>query len=203
MNIGEVSDYLKITKKAINIYEEKGLICPEKDCNGYRIYNDNEIVILRQIKILRSLDFSIAEIKELILNKDYKVFNQKLEDLKIKEYELQKKIQYLDLVKNDFIENIITKTIDDYQELLDQETKEEIRNKSLYVDFEDIFLNILLFLNIVTMTYMNIINIIPDLVVIILIPIWISCIALIKYPQARNYFYQLYKKLKKYQEKHK
>ncbi|WP_455682149.1 MerR family transcriptional regulator, partial [Thomasclavelia sp.] len=87
MNIGEVSDYLKITKKAINIYEEKGLICPEKDCNGYRIYNDNEIVILRQIKILRSLDFSIAEIKELILNKDYKVFNQKLEDLKIKEYE--------------------------------------------------------------------------------------------------------------------
>lgn len=203
MNIGEVSDYLKITKKAINIYEEKGLICPEKDCNGYRIYNDNEIVILRQIKILRSLDFSIAEIKELILNKDYKVFNQKLEDLKIKEYELQKKIQYLDLVKNDFIENIITKKIDDYQELLDQETKEEIRNKSLYVDFEDIFLNILLFLNIITMTYMNIINIIPDLVVIILIPIWISCIALIKYPQARNYFYQLYKKLKKYQEKHK
>lgn len=203
MNIGEVSNYLKITKKAINIYEEKGLICPEKDCNGYRIYNDNEIVILRQIKILRSLDFSIAEIKELILNKDYKVFNQKLEDLKIKEYELQKKIQYLDLVKNDFIENIITKKIDDYQELLDQETKEEIRNKSLYVDFEDIFLNILLFLNIITMTYMNIINIIPDLVVIILIPIWLSCIALIKYPQARNYFYQLYKKLKKYQEKHK
>ena len=203
MNIGEVSNYLKITKKAINIYEEKGLICPEKDCNGYRIYNDNEIAILRQIKILRSLDFSIAEIKELILNKDYKVFNQKLEDLKIKEYELQKKIQYLDLVKNDFIENIITKKIDDYQELLDQETKEEIRNKSLYVDFEDIFLNILLFLNIITMTYMNIINIIPDLVVIILIPIWLSCIALIKYPQARNYFYQLYKKLKKYQGKHK
>ena len=25
MNIGEVSDYLKITKKAINLYEEKGL----------------------------------------------------------------------------------------------------------------------------------------------------------------------------------
>ena len=31
MNIGEVSDYLKITKKAINLYEEKGLLRPNKN----------------------------------------------------------------------------------------------------------------------------------------------------------------------------
>lgn len=203
MNIKEVSDHLKITKKAINLYEEKGLICPEKDNNGYRIYTNNEIVILQQIKILRSLDFSIAEIKELILNKDHEIFNCKLEDLKIKEYELQKKIEYLDLVKNDFIESTITNKIDNYQELIDKETKEEIKNKSLYVDFENIFLNMLLFLNIITIIYMNIKDIIPDLFVIILIPIWISCIALMKYPQSRKYFYQLYKKLRKYQEKYK
>ena len=30
MNIGEVSDYLKITKKAINLYEEKGYLDPIK-----------------------------------------------------------------------------------------------------------------------------------------------------------------------------
>lgn len=203
MNIGEVSYLLNITKKAINFYEEKELICPRKDSNGYRIYTDNEIVILQQIKILRSLDFSIAEIKELIINKDYKLFNYKLDKLKIKEYELQKKIQYLDLVKNDFIENIITDKIDDYQELLNKETKEVIENKSLYVDFENIFLNTLLFINIIIITYMNIKDLIPDWLVIILIPIWISCIALIKYPQSRKYFYQLYDKLKKYQEKRK
>lgn len=34
MNIGEVSDYLKITKKAINLYEEKGLLRPNKNSNG-------------------------------------------------------------------------------------------------------------------------------------------------------------------------
>ena len=152
---------------------------------------------------MRSLDFSIAEIKELIINKDYKLFNYKLDKLKIKEYELQKKIQYLDLVKNDFIENIITDKIDDYQELLNKETKEVIENKSLYVDFENIFLNTLLFINIIIITYMNIKDLIPDWLVIILIPIWISCIALIKYPQSRKYFYQLYDKLKKYQEKRK
>lgn len=66
MNIGEVSDYLKITKKAINLYEEKGLLRPNKNSNGYRLYGEEEIKTLKQIKILRSLDFSLSEIKDII-----------------------------------------------------------------------------------------------------------------------------------------
>ena len=69
MNIGEVSDYLKITKKAINLYEEKGLLRPNKNSNGYRLYGEEEIKTLKQIKILRSLDFSLSErISLLIMN---------------------------------------------------------------------------------------------------------------------------------------
>lgn len=71
MNIGEVSDYLKITKKAINLYEEKGLLRPNKNSNGYRLYGEEEIKTLKQIKILRSLDFSLSEIKDIIVNNEY------------------------------------------------------------------------------------------------------------------------------------
>ena len=71
MNIGEVSDYLKITKKAINLYEEKGLLRPNKNSNGYRLYGEEEIKTLKQIKILRSLDFSLSEIKDIIINNEY------------------------------------------------------------------------------------------------------------------------------------
>lgn len=71
MNIGEVSDYSKITKKAINLYEEKGLLRPNKNSNGYRLYGEEEIKTLKQIKILRSLDFSLSEIKDIIINNEY------------------------------------------------------------------------------------------------------------------------------------
>ena len=72
MNIGEVSDYLKITKKAINLYEEKGLLRPNKNSNGYRLYGEEEIKTLKQIKILRSLDFIFrCEIKDIIINNEY------------------------------------------------------------------------------------------------------------------------------------
>lgn len=74
MNIGEVSDYLKITKKAINLYEEKGLLRPNKNSNGYRLYGEEEIKTLKQIKILRSLDFSLSEIKDIIINNEYCFF---------------------------------------------------------------------------------------------------------------------------------
>ena len=76
MNIGEVSDYLKITKKAINLYEEKGLLRPNKNSNGYRLYGEEEIKTLKQIKILRSLDFSLSEIKDIIINNEYCFFKQ-------------------------------------------------------------------------------------------------------------------------------
>lgn len=80
MNIGEVSDYLKITKKAINLYEEKGLLRPNKNSNGYRLYGEEEIKTLKQIKILRSLDFSLSEIKDIIINNEYCFFDNKLSE---------------------------------------------------------------------------------------------------------------------------
>lgn len=196
MNIGEVSKQLKLTKKAITLYEQKGLIAPSKDDNGYRIYGEDEIKHLQQIKVLRSLDFSINEIGEILLNNNYQLFDEKSEILKVEEYDLQKKMQYLDLIKADFIDNTILDKIDDYPELFINETKEEIDEKNQYVDFERIFLYVLLISNYITFILMDTKWVRSELLIIVLVPIWIACFALLKFPQSRTYFYYIYRKIK-------
>ena len=189
MNIGEVSDYLKITKKAINLYEEKGLLRPNKNSNGYRLYGEEEIKTLKQIKILRSLDFSLSEIKDIIINNEYCFFDNKLSELKIRDYDLQKKIQYLDLVKNDFIQNEII------------ESKEEIKDKNIYVDFEKILIVVFTFFTTISICGRGRIS--GEIIIIIYLLILICSTALLHYPQSRKFFYQLYQKLQEYKRKDK
>ena len=193
MNIGEVSDYLKITKKAINLYEEKGLLRPNKNSNGYRLYGEEEIKTLKQIKILRSLDFSLSEIKDIIINNEYCFFDNKLSELKIRDYDLQKKIQYLDLVKNDFIQNEIIENIEEYRELLIRESKEEIKDKILIVVFT--------FFTTISICGRGRIS--GEIIIIIYLLILICSTALLHYPQSRKFFYQLYQKLQEYKRKDK
>ena len=84
MHIQEVSQQLNLSKKAIMIYEQKGLIHPQKDVHGYRVYQQKDIERLMQIKCLRQLDFSISQIKDILINNQYDIF-----DLKKEEYEKQ------------------------------------------------------------------------------------------------------------------
>ena len=66
MKINEVEALVGITKKNIRFYEEKGLLAPHRNSeNGYRDYGDTEIAVLRQIKLLRKLGISLAEIRQM------------------------------------------------------------------------------------------------------------------------------------------
>ena len=65
MYIQEISQKLQLSKKAINLYEEKGLIHPQRDDNGYRIYLEKEKQTLLKIKELRRLGFCLEEIKKI------------------------------------------------------------------------------------------------------------------------------------------
>lgn len=66
MLIGEAAANTNLTKKAIEYYEEQGLISPKISHNGYRNFSENDISKLRKISILRSLDLSVTEIKEFL-----------------------------------------------------------------------------------------------------------------------------------------
>ena len=66
MKINQVEELVGITKKNIRFYEEQGLINPERNRdNGYREYSLKDVDLLNKIKLLRSLDVPIDEIRKL------------------------------------------------------------------------------------------------------------------------------------------
>lgn len=58
----EVQDKTNLSRKAIEYYEEKGLVHPKKLENGYRDYSDEDVEVLKRISLLRNLGLSISEI---------------------------------------------------------------------------------------------------------------------------------------------
>lgn len=62
----EVQGKTGLTRKAIDYYEEKGLIKPEKSANGYRNYKEKDASILMKIAQLRKIGLTIAEIETVI-----------------------------------------------------------------------------------------------------------------------------------------
>ncbi|WP_425806684.1 MerR family transcriptional regulator [Desulfitobacterium sp. Sab5] len=68
MKISEVMKITTLTKKAINYYEEEGLIKPQVNPeNNYREYSQSDVDKLVQISVLRQLDVPIKLIKDIIV----------------------------------------------------------------------------------------------------------------------------------------
>lgn len=66
MRIKEVEDIVGITKKNIRFYEKEGLLSPGRESeNGYRNYSEADIRRLKQIKLLRTLNMPINDIRLL------------------------------------------------------------------------------------------------------------------------------------------
>lgn len=58
----EVQEKTALSRKAIEYYEEKGLVHPKKLENGYRDYSDGDVEVLKKISLLRNVGLSISEI---------------------------------------------------------------------------------------------------------------------------------------------
>lgn len=67
LRIGEFSQVTRLTVKTIRLYHEEGLLPPAKvGASGYRYYDEASVERARVIVELRRLDFSIAEIREIL-----------------------------------------------------------------------------------------------------------------------------------------
>ena len=62
----EIQKETGLTRKAIEYYEDKGLINPQKSENGYRDYSIKDLEILKKIAIFRKLGMSISDIYQCI-----------------------------------------------------------------------------------------------------------------------------------------
>jgi len=68
MLIGEIADFFGISRKAIRLYEKKGIIKPVKvdAANGYRYYSAEQVQQLNALLELKALGLSLDEIKTVI-----------------------------------------------------------------------------------------------------------------------------------------
>lgn len=63
MKINEVEHAVGITKRNIRFYEKEGLLEPGRNTvNGYRDYDEADVLLLKKIKLLRKLAMPIEEI---------------------------------------------------------------------------------------------------------------------------------------------
>ena len=68
--INQFSKISGLTVKALRYYDQEGILQPafRNEENQYRYYNDDNLKKAQLIKYLRSLDFSIMEIKDVVEN---------------------------------------------------------------------------------------------------------------------------------------
>ena len=66
MKIQQVEELVGISKKNIRFYEEQRLLSPGRAENGYREYGREDVLRLKEIKLLRKLAVPIEDIRAVL-----------------------------------------------------------------------------------------------------------------------------------------
>lgn len=61
MLIKDLAERAGVSVKAVRYYESRGLITPERAANGYREYDDADVLVVREIRALLSLGLTADE----------------------------------------------------------------------------------------------------------------------------------------------
>jgi DNA-binding transcriptional MerR regulator len=73
-SVGQVSKLINISVRTLHYYEQIGLVKPAKNNdNAYRMYDENIIIRLRQIIVLRKLRIPLKQISEILNSHDARV----------------------------------------------------------------------------------------------------------------------------------
>ncbi len=107
--IGKFSKMVRLTPKALKIYEKKGLLVPKytDETTGYRYYSISQIEIGMQLSLFAWAGFSLEEMELLLTmakNKDVEqmkdLFKEKLEKIKKEQERLSQVVNFLDTYLN-------------------------------------------------------------------------------------------------------
>lgn len=105
----EVQNKTGLTRKAIEYYEEKGIIDPVRLENGYRDYSEKDVEILEKVALFTKLGLSLKEIREIIFDE-----GSLSSVLRTRQYELsveEKKKEILEMIVKGVDKNTIDKKL--------------------------------------------------------------------------------------------
>jgi len=123
MNTKRVCEKINISPKALRIYEEYELISPVRSDNGYRNYNDDDILRLREIMLLKDMGFSLKEIKILMEKNKGEIVESEANKVTRSLYFQMKVIEN----KINELENIKCTLKDGVNSIINSDDKEEIK----------------------------------------------------------------------------
>ncbi len=97
--VHELAELAGVSVRMLHYYDEIGLLTPEREHNGYRVYEEKQLLLLQQILFFRELDFSLEDIKRIITSSDFTVLaalrdHRKL--IRLKQQRLQKLLNTID-----------------------------------------------------------------------------------------------------------
>ncbi|KAB8136843.1 MerR family transcriptional regulator [Gracilibacillus oryzae] len=104
--INEIAKLYGIGADSLRYYEKIGVLVPQRDTNGYRLYGLKDIYKINIIRDLRQLDFSMKQIKFYLdnqsientldlLHQEQALIEIQLEKLKSNQYKINERIQFL------------------------------------------------------------------------------------------------------------
>ncbi|KDN84040.1 MerR family transcriptional regulator [Kitasatospora cheerisanensis] len=66
MRIGELAQRAGTTTRALRYYESRGLLPARRGGNGYRAYDEEDLRLLRQIRVLQDFGFVLEETRPFV-----------------------------------------------------------------------------------------------------------------------------------------
>lgn len=66
MQISELADRTGTTPRALRFYEQSGLLMAVRDERGYRSYDEQDLAVVRQIRSLATIGFSLDETRPFV-----------------------------------------------------------------------------------------------------------------------------------------
>jgi DNA-binding transcriptional MerR regulator len=66
LSIGEFARRSWLSPKALRLYESEGLLVPERESNGYRAYDTDQLRDARVVRLLRRLDMPVQQVRAVL-----------------------------------------------------------------------------------------------------------------------------------------
>src|SRR3954464_3331738 len=72
--INQLAKTAEVSVRTLHHYDAIGLLSPKRNPkNEYRVYDENDLLLLQQILFFRELDFPLDDIKEIITSKKFDI----------------------------------------------------------------------------------------------------------------------------------
>lgn len=110
MTIGEVAKKMRVTVRTLQYYDKEGLLSPSNQSEGgRRLYSDKDLIMLHQILSLKSLGFTLDDIKERLIKletpKDVaNALSEQANDIRNKIKNLQDSLKAIEQLKEEVLQ---------------------------------------------------------------------------------------------------